>query len=199
MLLLEQTGRTWFSKYGYSLEDVDIVKRYWCSKKNTQTENLLVRWCTLYLGWNSPYLVGGQCTVRQDMRADDTYLLRVMSARDLHWNFFNIYFWTQFLSELFALSPSLLFHLLSWWGRDFVEFWLTALLSPLCFYWKVEPGGLCTLLHSTRSLLMEELSTIISIWHTESAPLNVFVQPGSGKLLFRSKDASDWNLVFHWL
>lgn len=51
------------------------------------------------------------------------------------------------------------------------------------------------LLHGTRSLLMEEVGIIISICHTKSAPLNVFVQPESRKLLFRSKDASDWNSV----
>lgn len=141
------------------------------------------------------------CTGRQDMRAEDTLWLNVscmcinVTAVPLPWNFYNIYFfeYNPYLS-LSLFSPPLLFH--SWsMGKDFMGFWRTALLSPLRFCWKVEPEGLCTPLHSMRGLGMEDVGTMISIWHTASAPLNVSVQPGSGKLpsLFRSKDASNWN------
>lgn len=112
-------------------------------------------------------------------------------------NFSNIYFLNTIIMWAFLFSPHLSFLIWSVDGEGILlgsDWLLICHLHVFAGKWS-QRGYLHLPLHSTGSMLMEEVGTMMPIWCIRSALLNVFVQPGWRKLLslFKVKDACNLN------
>jgi len=161
-LLLEQTERSigfQCSKYGFYREDTDTMKRFpgWMPTCELTLLFVFESQCPTFSGKPSNVHCAG--------RAEDTLWPSCKLCCSITMKFARCLFFkhSHYRSLPLLAVSSLSFS--QWMGKGFC--WIvidctsvTSVLLP-----EVEPAGLCTPLHSTRGLLMEEeVGTIISIW-----------------------------------